>query len=246
MNLSGLFHVLESKLALYYGTELMLDNDLEFYGTPTIADIAYEWAPTHAEWNRLQHALHGNGKGGKGKVKRIETVRMGAINVNGVHVIERAGTMECEGTARECRRGGGEGGVVRDARKDTTEKLDELINMIKGGKMAIMVWADTHMTQAEMKDVGDIVRQRGLEMGGTAAVTTEAGIKLTAGVTVVWDPSEIELAARGRMRRSRKWSRGGSWRWTCAPCGMGGSGGKSAHTCQCGGGEGGTHGHLGM
>ena len=55
----------------YYGTELMLDNDLEFYGTPTIADIAYEWAPTHAEWNRLQHALHGNGKGGKGKVKRI-------------------------------------------------------------------------------------------------------------------------------------------------------------------------------
>ena len=107
----------------FYGTKLMGDDDLAYYGT---TDVSYDWSISHREWNRLMHALHGNGTAPAKRQRKTEVLRFGTINVNGVHAEHTAGTVADEHMAEEMRGG-------RDVRMDSTEKLDELINMFRDG-----------------------------------------------------------------------------------------------------------------
>ena len=72
---------------------------------------SYEWGVTHEEWNRQQHALHGNGparsqqtrqRGGQRHTSRgEEVIRFATVNIHGLQTQRRADADSDEEGAEE-------------------------------------------------------------------------------------------------------------------------------------------------
>ena len=194
------------------GEELLTDPDLEHLGVP--AD--YVWQMSIQEWNALMRALHGNGRGagrggarggGRGAAKarggRSEQKERRAccltLNVCGLHLERRGETME---EIEELRGGTGGASRVRDTGNDTTEKLEDVIGIIKQGCVTIATLADTKQTRRELEEAIALLQTRGLDGCGTPGWCDHISGEMHTGVLIVWDPTHIRVENRDTEGRA--------------------------------------------
>ena len=129
-------------------------------------------------------------RGEKRKQDRKRGARWLAINVCGIHCTRRK-----EGEHEE----------VKEAGRNTlrlieSNKLREIMDIMTRARETVdmAILSDTHLSQEEMEDVKEILwKEAGLRAAGsprTSELETE-GEK--AGILIVWDPEEVEMAMKG-------------------------------------------------
>ena len=99
---------------------------------------------------------------------------------------------------------GGTGGAsrVRDTGNDTTEKLEDVIGIIKQGCVTIATLADTKQTRRELEEAIALLQTRGLDGCGTPGWCDHISGEMHTGVLIVWDPTHIRVENRDTEGRA--------------------------------------------